>query len=561
MSDQPTLKNDRRQSGVTRSITAWTAFLFGLHCISLSSSGYIPFSWVASVWPGASIVGVLLIGVALCLVHGKTYALIGTIMPVEGADYWLASRTISPNLAFAASWTLVLFSGVVAGGLAAWVPKSALPALLRPMAILLHQPAYAQMADVCTSPTGTVLIGSFVVLVALVTTLRTESFLKPFLNVGLFFGLVAWAIILYSLASANGPESFRDGWNRFMSSTGAYGAFDARLPLALKAGMHISRDAITMTLAGLIMGFWIYYGYYIPTFFSEEVQQPSKSLWRASSASLLVACLLFVSADLLLERLVPSDWIAAEGFLFNNPDVVTAAAGNQPVVAMPWITFYAAILKPVPILIYLVALGWIVTLINLVQTYLFYTSRIIYSWALDRVVPDWVVGRKVFEPSPSRSLWVTAGLAFVGLIDSVFSGPLSTQLTFVFFVVATSLVPVFALTMLPKLGKSIFANAPPAAQKRTFGIPVISLYGAVTFIYLVWMVLASFLFPAAGVSSPRKTLLLFAAFVASGFVVFTRRRRRLKEQGIDLHQTYRSSSGDASAPSSTAKPPDVIHFD
>jgi amino acid transporter len=99
-----------KKSGLVKSIGAWAAVLFGIHCISLSSSGFIPFSWVASVWPGASIVGVLTISMLVSLVHGYTFAAIGTAMPRSGADYVLASRLIHPALGFVASWTLLITS-------------------------------------------------------------------------------------------------------------------------------------------------------------------------------------------------------------------------------------------------------------------------------------------------------------------------------------------------------------------------------------------------------------------------------------------------------------------
>jgi len=39
-------------------------------------------------------------------------------------------------------------------------------------------------------------------------------------------------------------------------------------------GMVINPNVV-MTLAGLIMGFWIFYGYYIPTFFAVRSSRPS----------------------------------------------------------------------------------------------------------------------------------------------------------------------------------------------------------------------------------------------------------------------------------------------
>lgn len=532
----------RLGSGVTRSISAWTAFLFGLHCISLSSSGLIPFSWVASVWPGASIAWVLAIALVFCAIHGFSYAAIGIATPVEGADYVLASRTVSPMLSFAASWTLVLFSGIVAGGLAAWVPKTALPSLLRPLSLIQGDSKYLELANAVSSTPGTVIFGGLIIAIAAITTIqRRTDLLRGMLNAGLVFGLLAWVVIYYSLASASGPAEFQAAWDRFMLQTGTHGCFDCRVPLATAAGMEVDHGLVPMTMAGLIMGFWIYYGYYIPTFFSEEVKTPNKSLFIASFGSLVFSFAIFLTATLLLNRLVPNEWIAAEGFLNNNPDAVSRAAGGEAVVAMPWITFYAAILKPQLILVLIVAFGWVFTLINLVQTYLFYASRIVWSWSMDRIVPDWIVGKTINHPNPTRSILLIAALAFIGLADAATGGPLGPQLTFAFFAVVTQLVPVAALTLLPILNREAFERMPQFLRRRVLGIPLSSIGGGLTLLYLLWMVLASFIFKAAGIASPVRTTVLLGAFVLSGMVVFhSMRRYRAAVSGIDVMLTYRT---------------------
>jgi amino acid transporter len=318
------------------------------------------------------------------------------------------------------------------------------------------------------------------------------------------------------------------------------GSYENRIRLARAAGMTFESSVTTMTLAGLIMGFWIFYGYYIPTFFSEEIANPTRSLFVATVGALSFSFLLFSAAALLLQRLVPLEWIAAEGFLFNNPDAASDAAGGRQVPAMPWITFYAAILRPNSILIFLVAFAWIYTLVNLVQTYFFYSSRIVYSWSLDRVVPDWVLGRDPLNPNPNRSLAIIAVLAIVGVVDSAYGGPLGTQLTFVFFAVVTGLVPVFALTFLPKLRPEVFAQVPPPLRKTYLGIPLSSLIGAVTLAYLLWMIFAAFRFPAVGVVNPWKTLALLGAIATTGLLLFIGMRRvRQAKEGIEIMATYR----------------------
>src|SRR5512133_1215404 len=85
-------------SGKTGSITRETGFLavfiFSLSSIGLAYSGLLPFSAVAGIWPGSSLVGMLTVALVLALVHAYTYAVIGTIAPRYGADYVVASRVL-----------------------------------------------------------------------------------------------------------------------------------------------------------------------------------------------------------------------------------------------------------------------------------------------------------------------------------------------------------------------------------------------------------------------------------------------------------------------------------
>src|SRR3990170_1619781 len=228
----------RKSSGLIRTIGVFGAMVFGVHCISLSSSGLIPYSWIAGVWPGSSIIGVLTVAAIFCLFHAYTY---GTMV------------------------------------------------------------------------------------------LPTRSIVR-ILQVGFFLGLLAWVILYFQLGTAS-PTAFPAAWDRFMGA----GSYDARIGLAEQYGMQINPNVAVMTLAGLIMGFWVFYGYYIPTFFAGEVKQAENTLLAGSWASLLVTWAIFVVGALLLQRLVPLEWLAAESYLSN-------IGYEGP--TMPWITFYAAVLRP-----------------------------------------------------------------------------------------------------------------------------------------------------------------------------------------------------------------------
>jgi amino acid transporter len=532
----------RDSSGLTKSIGTWGAILFGVHCISLSSSGFIPFSWVASNWPGADIVGLLLISMAVSLLHGYTFASIGASVPRSGADYILASRFLNPMLAFIGSWTLVIFSGIVVGGLLAFIPKSAIPALMQPMAIIFKNESYSAFAAYASTPTGIMILGTGALLITFGLMLLPTRIILRTLSIGLVLGILAWAIIYWSLWSGSGPDSFKHAWNTFMGSTGPYGSFDARIELAKNAGMTTQHGPYIMTLAGLIMGFWIFYGYYIPTFFAGEVRRANTgwTLVTASWASIIISGGIFIGGALLLEHRVhiPEIWIASEGYISNNPDAVTAAAG-QPVTGFPWITFYAAILKPNFYLVVFVAIAWIFTLINLAQTYFFYASRIIFAWSFDRIIPKRFAHVSPKTNSPVYSILSIAVLAEIGLVDAAYNGPLNTQLTFAFFAVITQIVSVIAIIIFPFRARSEFDVLPGFVRYKIGKIPVLTVLASLTLVYLLWLVVASFLYPAVGIASPSRTLFLLFVLVVSGSMVFlTAKWYRRKYNKIDISKIY-----------------------
>jgi amino acid transporter len=522
----------RKSSGLVRTIGIFGAMVFGVHCISLSSSGLITFSWLAGVWPGSSIIGILTVAMFFCLFHAYTYSVIGATMPRSAADYTLASRTLSAPLAFAASWTLVIFSAMVAGSLVAWIPKTAFPVLFATMGIVLNNQGFSNFATWSATPAGIALIGTICTLIVFGLMILPTRMILRTLEIGFFLGLFAWVILYFQLGTA-ARDAFPAAWDKFMGA----GSYEARIALAKTNGMVTNPNVAIMTLAGLIMGFWIFYGYYIPTFFAGEVKQAENTLLAGSWASLLVTWVIFVVAALLLQRLVPLEWIAAESYLSN--------AGVTSANPMPWITFYAAILRPNLILLWIVAIAWFYTLINLGQTYFFYCSRIIFAWSFDRLVPEKVCYIHPTLRSPIIAIAIITAIAELGVIDA--SGLLWTgsvmgaQLNFVFYAACTMLVPVLAVTIMPFTKPDIFENASAMVKRKIGKVPVITVVGAITLAYLVWMIVASFLYPAVGGRIGPISLVVLACLIISGIAVFyIARAYRMSKEGIDINWTFQA---------------------
>jgi amino acid transporter len=525
----------RKSSGLIRTIGIFGAMVFGVHCISLSSSGLIPYSWIAGVWPGSSIIGVLTVAMIFCLFHAYTYATIGATMPRSAADYTLASRVLSPPLAFAASWTLVIFSAMVAGALIAWIPSSVIPTFMQTMGIVFGNEGMVAFGQWSGSPLGIVVIGIVCAAITFVTMILPTRTIVRILEIGFFLGLLAWAIIYFQLVSVP-VDAFPAAWDRFMGGFGDEALYAARIPLAEANGMVLDSRVGLMTLAGLIMGFWIFYGYYIPTFFAGEVKQAESTLLAGSWSSLIVTWAIFVLGAILIQRLTPLEWIAAESYL--------SQSGYEGV-TMPWITFWGAILRPSFPLLLIVFIAWVYTLINLAQTYFFYCSRIVFAWSFDRLIPEAVSSIHPKLKSPILAILIITIIAVVGIVDAsgwLWPGAvMGAQLNFVFFAVCTQLVPVLAMTLFPFLKPDLFENASGMVRRKIGPVPVITLIGGITLAYMIWMLVASFVFPAVGGGINFVKLLVLAGLVITGLIVFyVARWYRLKNEGIDLNWTFQS---------------------
>ncbi len=531
IASQPPRLFVRKTSGLIRTIGIFGAVVFGVHCISLSSSGILTFYSTPSLWPGSDLLIILTLSAVLCAMHGYTFSQIGAAAPRSGADYTLASRTLSPWLAFPASFALVLFSGLVAGSLIAWIPTVALPAFLNATGVLYSQSWATDLATFSSSQAGILVFGTIGVLITLWTLFFPTRTVVRMMGIGFFLGLAAWAVILFSFLTGN-ADTFKANWDTYVPG----GPFDQVISTAESLGMTFDRSLGNTIVAGLLMGFWIFYGYYIPTFFAGEVKDAPKTLLQGSWGAIAITWAIFAGGVLLFTRFVPQDWMAAEGWLFNN-----AAAKGSDFAANPFVTFYASVLQPNVIFFLIMAVGFIYTLINLAQTYFFYASRIMFAWAFDRIVPEWVAEVHEQTGSPRNAVLLIAVLAEIGVLASAFYSTLFVQLNFVFYAAITMLVPVAAAIVYPFRKREQWEAGAGHVRAMIAGYPTMTVVGIGTFLFLLLLVASPFIWPAVGFPPDQvvNSLLIFATIVVVGVVIFGAARwYRQSREGIDIMATF-----------------------
>jgi amino acid transporter len=169
------------------------------------------------------------------------------------------------------------------------------------------------------------------------------------------------------------------------------------------------------------------------------------------------------------------------------------------------------------------------------------STRVIFAAAFDRVLPEWAanISAKRRVPYGSLILMIVPSL----VVSAIWSYRPNFQGIFLWatgVIAITFLGTVIAAAIMPWRRKDIFENS-PIARFRVAGIPVITITGVVSAIFLVFM-LAEWSFNAVygtafsvNASSPIYFLVTYLAAVA----IYVIARVVRKRQGIDLSRIHR----------------------
>lgn len=487
--------------GLSREFGFFPVFLISLSCLGLASGGHWLFSGIASMWPGVNLLVVLAVGMIPCVLHAYSFSVIGAAVQRSGADYYLTSRSFSSSLAFASSWTFVIFSALVGGALVARLVQTVIPVFFRMFGLIGETiPAMIRLADTVATPENVVTIGTVFVVIVFGLVLMPPRFVLRTLQVGVVIGLIAWGLIIFVLATSNASD-FPQNWERVMGP----GSYLNALIQARSAGMNPDSGSNLTLEVGLFIGFWLFSGYTAPIFAAGEVKKPSSNLFAGSALALLVAGAILILSSYLLLRLVPAEWLAAESFL--------GRSGVDGDLAMPWLVFYAVILRPGLALAICLFLAWILAFINMVQVIFFYCSRVVLSWVDDGMMFQSVGRLHPGLRSPLVAVLLVASVAEFGLVFSAAGSSLNSWLDFLFYMVLLQLTPILAVIMFPFTQRSWFQSSNRFVRLSIGPLPVISLVGTITVAILIWVLVMNAFSTALGELNPFTALLFLTVFV------------------------------------------------
>jgi amino acid transporter len=534
----------RKATGLVKGWSKFDAFLYSFMSVnfvtlglfvSLAVIGYVP---TGQVLPAVLISGVLITFLVI------TYAGLISVMPRAGGDYVWQSRVLGGGVAFVLAvtgWWFILWY---------WTPVYATilnVEVLQPLAAFLK---WNGLLNFLAKDTGLFVICVITALLAgFLVSLGMEGYAKV-QKYCFYIGLAGLALIM--LVMLFGSQSgFHSAFNREAANLfGAKGdAYSATVKFAggasaLPAKIGLSPFFGDSLLIIPFLCFWILWPNWGATLYGEV--RGASDFKRVMSGMMYGLWVTIAIAVVFL--LLASKFFGWQFFNAGNVNFINYFYGytNSPGPTTVWtyppllvgMFFHNSAIGALLVLVFGAwFLGWAGTLF-------LSSTRVIFAAAFDRILPE-----RVADVSERRHvpIWALILMLVPSLIVSAFYAYTTTFKTWILDAVLVIAVTFFgtsiAAAILPWRKKQLYENS-PIARYKVAGIPLITISGGITALFLGWN-LYKWLWPPFNSSSGNlyavnvpDSLWFMLAMYALALVIYVVAKVYRRNQGIDLKAIY-----------------------
>jgi amino acid transporter len=493
--------------------------------IGLPASALLLFSNFG-VFAGGNLIGVLTITFLFFLIHAFTYSAMGASVRRYAADYLISTRAFSAPIGFANSLTLMVVCSFLVGAMATLIPRGILPVFFQIFDSVAGTTTPSDWMTTITTPAGIASVGTIVVVIGFFMSMLPRRIASKVFLIGLALGVFGWVVLFFQLAVGD-SNLFSTAWDRVMGN----GQFLQVIPQATLNGLKVQNSSGFLPFSGSLLAFWVFMGYFGVSLMAGEVKKPEKNLFRGNWIALGISWIILVLTVVFAQRIVSLDWLTAESYLYQT---------NNPQATMPWLLFYALILKPNLFWTGLVCVIWFFGVVNLVQFYLYFCSRTVQTWVEDGIFP------KIFgyvHPQlnlPLIALLLTAALMQFGVANSAYLGSIASSFNLVLMVAILQIIPVFSTALYPYVCHDWFSSVRGIARVKLGSVPLMTISSGITLMFLAWVITFSLLGPGLQGIISVATLLKFGGLFVAGLIWYIIRSSSLKARDVQLSKAFDS---------------------
>lgn len=482
----------RKASGLVRGLSMWDAFGVGFMNQGLTPSIWVMISLGLGVYLGgnliiATILSLVLAGIGFPLVWG----ILGGSMPRSGGEYIYNSRIIHPLVGIGESFGNAFIWLMWIYVLAPWMADPGAKMLSEFMGwTWLYNSANDTYLGGLSPTWGSFVIASIANVIAFLFVVFGVKVFARVQKVVMGLGILG-ALVIVLVLLAHSKQDFINAWNNMAAQYGSLNYHDFIKATSEAAGTTIPTTWNWYdTLGVMVAGSWLFAYSYCITFIAGEVKRPDKSIILANLFAIVVPAVFMILVAVGLYKMVDFNFLSATAWVDNN--------GGLEGYTLPWSPHFvglAAIVMQNKVLLFLMALSFL--LFDLWWIALSYLAfpRIIFAWGMDRMGPKWFTDVNPRFASPVKNYLLAFGLAEVLIAIYVFwtNNPMQGLSVTALEIFSVFGVTAIAAAIFPfsKRAAGIW-QASPYRKWNIFGVPVVTLGAVVNIAYLA--ILAYFFF-------------------------------------------------------------------
>jgi APA family basic amino acid/polyamine antiporter len=519
----------RKATGLRREASARDVFIYNTNNQNIGIGVAFVVLLIPPLYAGASMVVATILAGLLALPMAGVYAYFAAAMPRSGGDYVYISRTLHPYLGFLSSWNWVIWLVTYTGIPAAYLAQYGLSGLCRELGYVFDSPTLVGYGDDFTRKwwifvAGTILLTVFATIFAFGTRLyfRVQNTTFVIAMVGVVLGLIVLAIHNHTDTS-NGFNSYIRGVGGVHHATASLGKYSQNLQ---QSGFDLKQ-----TLYAMVWPLFITLYAVTSSFIGGEVRNAKRSQLLAMPGSILYVTVLMLLLVVGLGHAAGTTFLGRLGYPLPADVPHVLGIGNLPT----YNEIVAVMVRNQ---------GWLVILLGV--SFVFWTyvwlpinflasTRAILAWALDGLFP-----RKLSEVSERYHtpiyaiilVWVASEICLYLYVDQIFN-----TLNGIFAWILSFVLCSIAATVFPYRRRDLWQASP--WNGSTFGIPNITILGAVSTACLLFCEYWFWYDPIQGVHSWGTTLRwVMAMIIPSATVIYLIASFTSKRRGVPMDRMF-----------------------
>jgi amino acid transporter len=493
-------------------------------------------------YPNANPLAVPLVGVLLVLPVAGMYITFSIAMPRSGGDYVWTSRTFNPGIGFTTNFALTLIVISVVGSVAPWIGDWSIAQLFYDLGYLQHNASYTSLANYLLGATPTFEVAAIFIIIAGLVVILSSKLAARVVKYWAFISIAIGVIFIATVLSA-GASTFASNYNTYASSIGSNMTYDQVITTgqsqfgAFGVGNGVPPLFSYATLYAGALGLLGYLGFNSSAYFAGEVRQNRRNqiiaqfggtILYAGFVTIMIAVEYFGEGPKFVNSMAGM-WVGAAYGGYTNYPYLGVTPPLSSGLSMFW--------TQNPALIAIFTLGFGITAFVMFVSIFFTFARNLFAWSFDRVAPTSfaTVNSKTRTPIYAATIMMIAGLvyAYIATYRSSFVADLFSYGTAGEFIVF-AIVSVAAI-IFPYRRKDLFSSSTESfARKKIGGVPLITIFGAISLVVSLVTIYAIILPEIGGVSF---WTIFFEGIVPTfiiGIILYTIIWAIRRSQGINL---------------------------